>query len=51
MLNSTQQDVTTNISLINKQKISRQALTKRSDLISIDGTKINIYNKNTDKRL
>jgi hypothetical protein len=35
MLNSTQQHVTTNISLINKQKISRQALTKRSDLISI----------------
>jgi len=74
-INSTQQHVTTNISLINKQKISRQALTKRSDLISIihlnnlyeslinkfntfntestlssvDGTKINIYNKNTDK--
>ncbi len=35
MLNSTQQHVTTNISLINKQKISRQSLTKRSDLISI----------------
>jgi hypothetical protein len=74
-INSTQQHVTTNISLINKQKISRQALIKRSDLISIthlnnlyeslinkfntfntestlssvDGTKINIYNKNTDK--
>ena len=74
-LNNTQQNVTTSISLINKQKISRQALTKRSNLISIthlnylytslinkfnivnndvslssvDGTKINIYNKNTDK--
>ena len=31
-INSTQQDVITNISLINKQKISRQALTKRSDI-------------------
>lgn len=74
-LNNTQQNVTTSISLINKQKISRQALTKRSNVISIthlnylytsltnkfnifnndaslssvDGTKINIYNKNTDK--
>lgn len=74
-LNNTQQNVTTSISLINKQKISRQALTKRSNLISIthlnylytsltnkfnifnndaslssvDGTKINIYNKNIDK--
>jgi hypothetical protein len=44
-INCTQQDVTTNISLINKFN----TFNSESTLSSVDGTKINIYNKRSDK--